>query len=82
MITVVFNTKLHEIVKLKSLGRFQLLIKRRRNIGVTMPSIIFVVVPIYYLDKVIINIGHIFSKIRNNKKTENIMDSNPRKSAY
>ncbi len=48
--------------------KLRLLIERRKRIGVGMLSIFGVVIPLYYLDKTIINMGHLFSKLSRGPK--------------
>lgn len=48
-------------IKPAPIRKLRLLIERRKRIGVSMLSIFLVVVPLYYLDKTIINMGHLLS---------------------
>lgn len=58
-------------VKNQAIRKLQLLIKRRKRIGVGIISIFGVVVPLYYLDKMIINIGQLYSKLSESYKGKN-----------
>lgn len=61
------NTVLAILVRKKdvrhsSIRKLRLLIERRKRIGVNIFHIFGIVIPLYFLDKVIINIGQLFSK--------------------
>jgi GT2 family glycosyltransferase len=44
--------------------KLELLIERRRRIGVSLGTILFIVVPLFYLDRLVINLAGVYSKIR------------------
>ncbi len=48
--------------------KLTLLIQRRRRIGISLPGILFVVVPLFYLDRLIINIAQLYGKVQQGRK--------------
>lgn len=66
-------------VKYGAIQRLRLLVERRKRIGVSMISIFGVVVPLYCFDKMIINIGQLFSKFSEGLKERRVSDRYPAK---
>jgi cellulose synthase/poly-beta-1,6-N-acetylglucosamine synthase-like glycosyltransferase len=47
----------------KLLKKLRLLVERRKRIGVNFFSIVFVILPLFYLERVVVNLGHMVSKL-------------------